>query len=123
MSFATASFDRQSSAVTAARTFVEVRDVVKAFVQDHFSMDVAMTTPAAMLMIDGQFVSVSTETCEYLKLEAARRGVSVVEVYREEMQAQEELKRLTLPHDRLEKAAQQDHSHHPWWSGNETKPF
>ncbi|MCX7428695.1 MAG: hypothetical protein NTW96_24095 [Planctomycetia bacterium] len=76
-----------------------------------------------MLMIDGQFVCVSTETCEYLKLEAAQRGVSVVEVYREEMQAQEELKRLTLPRDPLEKAAQQDHSHHPWWSGNETKPF
>lgn len=123
MCFATATIQPQSPAVTVGRTLVEVAGGVKTFVQDRLFAGIALTTPASMLMIDGQFVCVSTETCEYLKLEAAQRGVSVVEVYREEMQAQEELKRLTLPRDPLEKAAQQDHSHHPWWSGNETKPF
>jgi hypothetical protein len=80
-------------------------------------------TPARVLVIDGQSISVSTEMYEYLKLEAAQRGVSEVEVYREEMRAQEELKRLTLPRDRLEKASQRDYSDHPWWSSDETKPF
>ena len=80
-------------------------------------------TPAFVLVIDGQSVSVSMEMYEYLRLEASQRGVSEVEIYREEMQAEEELKRLTLPLDRLEKAAQRDYSQHPWWNNEETKPF
>ena len=80
-------------------------------------------TPAFMLSSDGRSIPVSSEMYGYLKLEATRRGVSEIEVYDEEMQAEEELKRLTLPLERLEKASQRDYSHHPWWSAQEVKPF
>ena len=83
----------------------------------------ATATPERVVVIDGLNLRVPAEMYEYLKLQAARRGVSEVEIYREEMQAQEELKQLTLPRDRLEKASQRDYSNHPWWSGKETKPF
>jgi len=83
----------------------------------------ASGTSEFVLMIDGQSFPVSREMHEYVKLEAAQRGVSETEIYREEIQAQEELKRLTLPQDRLEKAAQRDYRHHPWFHNDEVKPF
>jgi hypothetical protein len=101
-------------------------DTLKTIAQDRVFAGTDMSTsdtPAFVLVIDGQSISVSTEMYEYLKLEAAQRGVSEIEIYREEMQAQEALKRLTLPRDRLEEASKRDYSHHPWWNNDETKPF
>ena len=112
--------------VTARDALFEAIAMLKTIAQSRVSVGIQMSasgTPAFVLMIDGQSISVSTEMYEYLKLEAAQRGVSEVEVYREEMQAQEELKRFTLPRDRLEKAAQRDYSHHPWFHNDEVKPF
>jgi hypothetical protein len=126
MSFATAILPPQSAAVTAYNVLLKPIVDLMTFAQNRVSTEIAMSTshtPAFVLVIDGQSVSVSMEMYEYLKLEAAQRGVSEVEVYREEMRAQEELKRLTLPRDRLEKASQRDYSDHPWWSSDETKPF
>jgi hypothetical protein len=126
MSFATAIPPPRSAAVTAYSVLMKTIVGLKTIAQDRVFGGSAMSTsdtPARVLVIDGQSISVSTEMYEYLKLEAVQRGVSEVQVYREEMQAQEELKRFTLPRDPLEKASQRDYSHHPWWSGDETKPF
>ncbi len=126
MSSVTAILPPQSAAVTAYKVLVEGIVGVKTFVRDRVFTEIAMSTshtPAFVLDIDGQSISVSTEMYEYLRLEAAQRGITEVEVYREEMRAQEELTRLTLPRDRLEKASQRDYSQHPWWSNEETKPF
>jgi hypothetical protein len=113
-------------AVTAYNVLLQPIVALTTFVRAHGFVGIGMNTPhipAFVLVIDGQTIPVSAEMYEYLKLEAARRGLSEIEVYREEVQAEEELERLTLPRDRLEKASQRDYSHHPWWSGEETKPF
>ena len=126
MTSATAIPPPRSAAVTAYNVFLKTIVGLKTIAQHRVFAGTAMSasdTPAFVLVIDGQSISLSTEMYEYLKLEAAQRGVSEVEIYREEIHAQEELKRLTLPRDRLEKASQRDYSHHPWWSGDETKPF
>jgi len=126
MSFATAILPPLSAAVTAYTLLLKPMVDLTTFAQNRVSTEIAMSTshtPAFVLVIDGQSVSVSMEMYEYLRLEASQRGVSEVEIYREEMQAEEELKRLTLPLDRLEKAAQRDYSQHPWWNNEETKPF
>lgn len=77
----------------------------------------------AVLLSDKLMVSVSPDMYEYLCLEAARRGVSLTQVYREEAQAIAELKRRELPREQLEKAAKRDYSNHPWLVGDQEKPF
>ncbi len=78
----------------------------------------------ALCLPSGGLEYVSREMMEYLRREAERRAVSVAQVYEEEKRAEQELKCIELPRDRLENAAQKDHSQHPWLRhGDEEKPF
>jgi hypothetical protein len=78
---------------------------------------------AAILLVDGMATSIPNDLYEYIRFEAERRNVSMVDIYREEMKAREELKGIVLRRDRLERAAQRDYSNHPWLQGEEQCPF
>jgi hypothetical protein len=78
---------------------------------------------AAILLVDDVATPIPNDLYEYIRFEAKRRDVPMVDIYREEMKAKEELKKIELPRDRLKKAAQRDYSNHPWLQGDEEKPF
>jgi hypothetical protein len=76
-----------------------------------------------ILLVDDVATPIPNDLYEYIRFEAERRKVSMVDIYREEMTARDELKGIVLRRDRLERAAGRDYSNHPWLQGEAECPF